>query len=226
MWRVGLLALACSGLIVAACGGEETPALEPGPLPTAPDDSSAQTYSGEGYSFSHPSDWEWAGEIPSGGSAPGASLISQVMLAPGTDSLELEPEVLRVEVSSVPPLIENAQWDQGVDPQEYLDEVADVPRRVTADNLDEFVEWRLPEFLEAYEPGDVREGPFAATVDGLPAFYLVAAGKDENGDEIVSYALLVFDGETEYAIACEYSPAREEDMRPGCAQVFATFQVG
>jgi hypothetical protein len=36
---------------------------------------------------------------------------------------------------------------------------------------------------------------------------------------------LVFDGETEYAIACEYSPAKEGDMRPGCTLVFDTFQV-
>jgi hypothetical protein len=37
--------------------------------------------------------------------------------------------------------------------------------------------------------------------------------------------VLVFDGEMEYAIACEYSPAKEGDMRPGCTLVFDTFQV-
>lgn len=209
---------------MAACGGDESPALETGPLPTAPDDPSAQTFSREGYSFSHPPDWEWAGESPSGGSA-GASSVSLVMLAPGTDSesLEIEPELLRVEVSRVPPLIDNAQWDEGVDPQEHLDEVADVPRRVTAENLDEFADWRVPEFMEAYE--NVREGPFATTVDGLPALYLVVEGTNGNGDEIVSQSVLVFDGETEYMIDCEYSPAKEDEMRPGCAQVFATFRV-
>ena len=79
--------------------------------------------------------------------------------------------------------------------------------------------------MEAYEPGDIREGPYATTVDRLPALYLVAEGTDANGDEIVSQSVLVFDGETEYAISCEYSPAKEDDMRPGCAQVFDTFRV-
>jgi hypothetical protein len=225
MWRVGFLALACFGLVGAACGGDEGPAVEKGSLPKAPESSSAQTFSGEGYSFSHPSDWEWSGEIPGSGLSHGASLISQVMLAPRTASLELAPEVLRVEVSSVPHLIENAQWDEGVDPQEHLDEVADVPRRVTADNLEEFADWRVPEFMEAYAPGEIRQGPYATTVDGLPALYLVAEGSDVNGEEIVSETVLVFDGETEYAIACEYSPAKEDDMRPGCALVFDTFQL-
>jgi hypothetical protein len=225
MRKLGPLAIAFSCLIVAACGGDESPAVEKGSLPTAPESSSAQTFSGEGYSLSHPSDWEWSGEIPGSGLSHGASLISQVMLAPRTDSLELAPEVLRVEVSSVPHLIENAQWDEGVDPQEHLDEVADVPRRVTADNLEEFADWRVPELMEAYAPSEVREGPYAATIDGLPVLYLVAEGSDVNGEEIISETALVFDGETEYAIACEYAPAKEDDMRPGCALVFDTFQL-
>ena len=226
MWKLALLAIALPAMSLAGCGGDdESPALETGPLPTSPDDPTGPTFSREGYSFSHPPDWEWAGEIPGSGSSQGASLVSQVMLAPGTESLELEPEELRVEVSLVPPLIDEGQWDQGVDPQEYLDEVADVPRRVTSENLEEFAAWRVPEFMEAYEPGDIREGPYATTVDRLPALYLVAEGTDENGDEIVSQSVLVFDGETEYAISCEYSPAKEDDMRPGCAQVFDTFRV-
>jgi hypothetical protein len=42
---------------------------------------------------------------------------------------------------------------------------------------------------------------------------------------IIAQSVLVLDRETEYAIDCEYSPAKEDDMRPGCAQVFDTFQV-
>ena len=75
----------------------------------------------------------------------------------------------------------------------------------------------------AYE--DIREGPSATTVDGLPALYLVAEGTDLNGDELVSESVLVFDGETEYEINCEYSPTKEDDMRPGCAQAFNSFRV-
>ena len=141
-----------------------------------------------------------------------------VLLSPGTLQ-----ELLRVTVSRVPLLTEAQQFDGFANPEDYLNEVAEVPRRVTADNLDEFAEWRVPEFMQAYE--QIRQGPSATTVDGLPALYLVAEGTDENGDEIVSESVLVFDGETEYEIDCEYAPAKEDDMRSGCAQVFDTFRV-
>jgi hypothetical protein len=58
----------------------------------------------------------------------------------------------------------------------------------------EFADWRVPEFMEAYAPGEIREGPYATTVDGLPALYLLAEGSDANGEEIVSETVLVFDG--------------------------------
>jgi hypothetical protein len=207
MRKLGPVAIALSGLTLAACGGDESLKLETAPLPTAPDDTSAQTFSREGYSFSHPQGWEWAGEsLPS--TLPGASEVSHVQLSPGTGS-----ERLRVTVSRVPAMIENGQWDEGVTNREdYLNEVAQVPRGVTAENLDEFAEWRVPEFMEAYEPGDVREGPYATTVDRLPALHLVAEGTDLQGDPLVSQSVLVFDGETEYMIDCEYSPAKEEDI--------------
>jgi hypothetical protein len=203
MWKVTLLAIALPVLTVGACGGDESSGLETAPLPTAPDDPSARTFSSEGYSFSHPQDWEWAGEIPP---STGAPLVSQVLLSPGT-----ELELLRVTVTRVPLLVD-------------LDnDAGEVPRRVTADNLDEFAEWRVPQFMRSYE--HTREGPSATTVDGLPALYLVVEGVGEFGDEFVSQSVLVFDGETEYAIDCEYAPAKEDDMRPGCAQVFDTFRV-
>jgi len=142
-----------------------------------------------------------------------------VLLSPGTLQ-----ELLRVTVSRVPLLVDAGQWNEGVaNPEDYLNEVADVPRRVTADNLDEFAEWRVPDFMLAYER--IREGPSATTVDGLPALYLVAEGTAVSGDEIVSQSVLVFDGGTEYEIDCEYAPAKEDDMRSGCAQVFDTFRV-
>jgi hypothetical protein len=43
----------------------------------------------------------------------------------------------------------------------------------------EFADWRVPGF-RAYAPGELREGPYATTVDGLPAFYLLAEGSDVN----------------------------------------------
>ena len=221
MGKLALFAIALLALTVAGCGGDESLKLETAPLPTAPDDPSAQRFSREGYSFSHPQGWEWAGESPASGGRPmaGASLVSQVQLSTGTGR-----ESLKVSVSWVPPMIENGQWNEGVEnPENYLNEVADVPRRVTADNLDQFAEWRVPQFMLAYE--DIREGPSATTVDGLPALYLVAEGTDLNGDELVSESVLVFDGETEYEINCEYSPTKEDDMRPGCAQVFNSFRV-
>jgi hypothetical protein len=180
MWKLGLLALVFSGLIVAACGSGGSSELEAAPLPTAPDDPSALTLSGEGYSFSHPQDWEWAGE--SSGSLAGASIVSTLLLAPGTEADLPEPELLRVTVSRVPLAIENSQWGSDLSPEErseYLNEVADVPRRVTADTLEQFAEWRVPNFMLAYD--DIREGPFATTVDGLPALYLVAEGTDVQG---------------------------------------------
>lgn len=221
MWKVALLAIALTAVTVAACGGDESLELETVPLPTAPDDPSAPTFSREGYSFSHPQDWEWAGE-----SSPstGTPIVFHALLARGPWPT---PETLRVTVWDVPLMIEFARWDEGEDTffsqEDYLETVAEVPRRVTANNLGEFAEWRVPKFMLAYE--HVREDPSATTVDGLPALYLVAEGTDVAGNEIVSQSVLVFDGETEYEIDCQYSPAKEDDMRPGCAQVFNTFRV-
>jgi hypothetical protein len=69
------------------------------------------------------------------------------------------------------------------------------------------------------------DGPYATTIDGLPALHLVAEGTNVAGNEIVVRSVLTFDGETEYAIDCEYSPTKEDEMRPACAQVFDTFVV-
>ena len=215
MWKLGLLAIALSGLTAAACGGDES--LETVPLPTAPDDPSARTFTREGYSFSYPGNWVLMSEVlPSGGS-PGT-----VSLSGGT-----ETEELTVTVSQVPRMIELGRWDENEDSyftqEDYLETVADVPRRVTADNLDRFTDWRVPKYKLKYE--DVREGPFATTVDGLPALYLVGEGTDVARNEILVQSVLVFDGETEYAIDCEYSPAREDDMPQVCARAFDTFRL-
>jgi hypothetical protein len=144
-----------------------------------------------------------------------------VQLSGGT-----ETEALWVTVSNVPLMIELARWDENEDSyltrEDYLETVAEVPRRVTADNLDRFADWRVPNYKLTYE--DVRDA-FATTVDGLPALYLVGAGTDVARNEILVQSVLVFDGETEYAIDCEYSPAREDDMPQVCARAFETFRV-
>jgi hypothetical protein len=161
-------------------------------LPTAPNDPSAQTFHGEGYSFSYPMNWgQGEAEFAQDPEEEPGTIVN---FSPGT-----ETEILTVATFVV-------------------------PRPVTEDNLDEVAAQSLvPLITQLYER--ILEGPSTTTVGGLPALYVVAKGLNQDGDKIVSRSAFVFDGSTEYALECQYAPLEEDEMRPGCEQVFATFQV-
>jgi hypothetical protein len=67
--------------------------------------------------------------------------------------------------------------------------------------------------------------PHLPTVDGLPAIQLEATAINVNGVETKSHVVLVYDGNIEYFLNCQYTPDGEAEMTAGCDQVVASFQV-
>jgi hypothetical protein len=73
--------------------------------------------------------------------------------------------------------------------------------------------------------GEITKGPEPATVDGLPAVRFEASAVAVNGRRTQSQLVLVFDGTTTYSLNCQYTPDRAAEMKAGCAQAVASFQV-
>lgn len=130
--RAAVLTALTLTLAAAKCGGDGDAAdagaeLDPVPSATAPVDVSGKTYTGDGYSFSYPSEWQQ-------GSTAGGNpdlFTSYVAFGPGPPN-----ERDGIEVKSVDPLfsledIEDA-WSDA--PGGY-EELTDGPTRVTVDGL-------------------------------------------------------------------------------------------
>jgi hypothetical protein len=65
----------------------------------------------------------------------------------------------------------------------------------------------------------------ATVVAGLPAIRLGATAINVNGVDTKSHVVLVYDGKTEYYLNCQYTPAGAAEMKAGCDQAVASFQV-
>ncbi len=72
--------------------------------------------------------------------------------------------------------------------------------------------------------GTVGGDPEPTTVGGFPAYTFEASGITTVEDKTVdSRFILIFDGDTEYFLNCQYETDHEEEILAGCDQVVETF---
>jgi hypothetical protein len=76
---------------------------------------------------------------------------------------------------------------------------------------------------------EVRADGFDAAherpVAGLLAIRLEATAINVDGVQTKSHVVLVYDGKTEYYLNCQYTPDGATEMKAGCDQAVASFQV-
>jgi hypothetical protein len=191
----GLAGLGCGG------GGEGQVATAPvASTPTATERSTGQTLEGEGYSFTYPDGWVNLG-APQG--EPGAqsgdySVLSDVTVAP-----DRRPELgyVSLEVTRTNLSLTEGNIDQ------YSGQLADLVRGLLR-QLD----------------GQITSGPTRETVGGLPAIAFEGSYVT-HGTPVQARLAFAWDGRTEYYFDCEFTPARAEEIRQGCAQVMESFKV-
>jgi PsbP len=154
------------------------------------------TFEGDGYSFTYPEEW-----------------------------IELEPGEARGHAGG------EAISTTAVGPDEGADVLfVDVYRlrlRVTERIFDEVTRELAAVFAQAFSQagGRITAGPTRVTVDGLPALRLEGFALSPDDVRVQSRVTAVFDGMTEYALNCQYTPEGAEEMERGCDQVFESFQV-
>jgi hypothetical protein len=162
------------------------------------DEGGDQTFEGDGYSFVHPGEWS---EVEQGESRveAGEQISPSVYFGPRGGSLS---DILIVDV--------------------YRTRVA-----VTEENIDELSDQFAAEIDELVPQarGRITKGPGRVTIDGLPGLRFEASGLDPEGVRVQSRLLFVFDGGTEYALNCQFTPEAAEEMKRGCEQVVESFQV-
>lgn len=75
--------------------------------------------------------------------------------------------------------------------------------------------------------GTVEGAPEPTTVGGFPAYTFEASGITTVEDATVdSRFVLVFDGDAEYFINCQYESDSESEILAGCDQIVETFAAG
>ncbi len=105
--------------------------------------------------------------------------------------------------------------------------LGEVAPSVTASNIDE-VAIEVTADIErqfAEVGGAMTAGPTRLTVGGLPALSYETMGTAQDGREVQSRAVFIFDGTTMYASNCQWTPGSAEEMARGCDQILASFQV-
>jgi hypothetical protein len=155
-----------------------------------------KTFEGDGFSFSYPGEWAEEEDFEARVQA-GSEATSQVAVAPGHGR-----DVVLVEVGPV-----SVSISEG--------------------NLDKF----KPEFARAVESlfqqaeGELTAGPVRVQVGGLPALRFEANGVTSQGVRTRSRLTLVFDGLTQYAVNCQFTPEGAEEIERGCDQILSSFRV-
>ncbi len=163
----------------------------------APDGGAAgsATYSDNGVTFEYPGDWE---EFPAEASATSTGSNEVWSTTVGPDKTNL------VNVTA---------YRLNID--------------VTEENLDT-IEAELDQVIQgvvAQAGGTITDGPTAGEVAGLPAYTYTWQNVDVDGEPKDSEAYFLFDGDTEYFFNCQFSDEVADEVRAGCDQVLATFEV-
>jgi hypothetical protein len=159
-------------------------------------DAGDKTFEGDGFSFSYPADWIDQEEFEFRAQA-GSEATSQVAVAPGHGQ-----DVVVVEVGPVSPSISEGNIDQ------FKFEVA-----------------RSLEALFQKVEGELTAGPARVRVGGLPALRFEATGVTSQGVRTRSRLTLVFDGNTQYTVNCQFTPEGAEEVKRGCDQILSSFRV-
>jgi hypothetical protein len=60
---------------------------------------------------------------------------------------------------------------------------------------------------------------------GCQAYAFEASALATEGVRVQSRLVVVFDGTTEYALNCQFTPEAAEEMKQGCDQVVESFKV-
>jgi PsbP len=161
-------------------------------------ESGGSIFEGDGYSFVHPEEWI---EVEQGESSveAGEQISPSVYFAPRGGSVS---DILSVDV--------------------YRTRVA-----VTEENIAELTDQFAAEIdaLVRQAQGRITRGPARVTIDGLPGLRFEASALDPEGVRIQSLLAFVFDGRTEYALNCQFTPEAAEEMKRGCDQAVESFEV-
>ena len=158
----------------------------------------AKTFEGDGYSFTYPGTWR---DITSdikiyGGVGPDPQNFD-VALSPREEGQDL----VAVSVGLVSPSIT----------EDNIGQLKDQIARVIESGFRQ-VEGRL------------SAGPTRVTVDGFPGLRFESTVPYEDV-EARSQLTLMFDGRTQYAINCQFTPEGAEEVKRGCDQILSSFQV-
>jgi hypothetical protein len=154
-----------------------------------------KTFEGDGFSFTYPEDWEQR-EV-GGGAAEVGNSISSFTFAPSRGANGLTVEVYRLRFGVTEDNIESVEG-----------EVAAVTEEI---------------FRQA--GGRVTDGPTRVTIAGHPGYSATGTGMTPQGARVESRVNLLFDGETEYFLNCQYTPSGAEEMKQGCDQVVQSLRV-
>jgi hypothetical protein len=98
---------------------------------------------------------------------------------------------------------------------------------VSEENLDQYSSDLVAETDQLFwqAQGQVTSGPERTTVAGLPALRLEASAVNQDGTQTKSHVILVYDGNTEYFLNCQYTPEGADEMTQGCNQAVDSFAV-
>ena len=106
----------------------------------------------------------------------------------------------------------------------------DVPVEVTSENLEQFRDDISAgvEQLFTQADGSIEEGPFPITVGGLDGYRFEGTSVTpvEDGGEVHTRSIQVYDGRTGFFINCQYAPGAQEEILAGCQQIVDSFSAG
>ena len=67
--------------------------------------------------------------------------------------------------------------------------------------------------------------PEIVTIDGRPAFRLYVSSPKQDGDQVKSELVMIFEGRTSVLVKCQYGPDQQAPVEQACAHVTSTFHV-
>jgi hypothetical protein len=73
--------------------------------------------------------------------------------------------------------------------------------------------------------GQLTAGPTRVPVGGLPALRFEGTSVTLAGVSVRSRLTLLYDGRNQYAVNCQFTPDRADEVNAGCDQIVDSFQV-
>jgi hypothetical protein len=159
------------------------------------EDEGATTYRGHGVSFDYPAGWE-EGKTQTLGSNDSTNQLWKAAVTTAGDLDLVSVTAYRLNIS------------------------------VTAQNLDSV----MPELVSLVQQvaerqgGAVQGGPEQLTVAGLSGARFQITGTAQ-GAAIQTTVVFAFDDTTEYAIKCQHTAEKADEIERGCEQILRTFRV-